>query len=1043
MKYGICARIIAVFLCSIAVTGCGSGSSTVSQPTGDFSLIISPQSILLTPGSMQAVSVSLNALNGFDSQVHVSVASIPSEVTPSTTSFILSPGTIQQVSFAASPSATLVQTKITFQAVSGSLSHSPQVVLEVVLPETGTHAPIRTRYLRTDAFYDPNSLQFAPPRFTVYDPLHRRFFVSNPFINVIDVFDAIQEVQIGKLSVPGAWGIDISPDDKTLYAGTLLGDVYQIDPGLMAVTQRIPASTIGPNGFRAIEAFVLADGRLALLGALGGLTVDGSQSFAIWDPVGNSIDVQGAGGTPNSCVGNIGAFAVSGDRTKILFGSVDSDGTLCSFDPITGQTSQGSFRTFLSQILPTPDGKRFFVWGESGLVQVFDTTTVQLLGQIQGPLTNTVPSFPGGLHGGALNRDGTTIYLVDSLSDLFAYDTSSLAQRGWAPNFQVADGQQTIVPGATDETGLIVGPIGHGVAFADGGQIQAGTQSPQIGLGFPAPFTGPVAGDTQIQVDTSSGVQNLNSFPGLGTAFVGNVPLLEASTFTKGPDFFPTIQGTTAPASATGAADFTAVFTNNNVGIMPESFSYGPTIIEVVPNASTADGGTTGALIGYGLGQTASDVHITVGGQPAPVTAFFPGPPIIPYPFPIQGVEFAIPPGAPGTVVDVSVSNANGSSTAAGVFRYTNRVITFPLPNSVLKAGIYDSLRNLYYFTDRNKIQVLSLSNGWQTPITLPNTGASTSLLGLSLSLDGSKLAVANFGDKTIYVLSPDTPAAAQEFALPQTGFDLGTTPTGLAITNAGIVYFATADLDGTGDWAFHKLDSTTGLFTDFSQFLQDGGLKDQFIRVLQSPSGSIYSQIEGIVFRIDPTNDQRIVASAINSGTGGNLELALSADGSILSTNGFLADSSMAPVSMQVYVDRETFIPQATIGQKLNQNGSILFQPLTDGIDMVSVKTGRLLWRVQVPFTLANAYDNLVVNGVDDTVLAITTNGVGVIDLNSLAQLQPLQVPVASTTREISTNHQDSTTETQSNPFGVHQLRQPQLLRKVAAQEDARRAHW
>jgi hypothetical protein len=202
--------------------------------------------------------------------------------------------------------------------------------------------------------------------------------VSNPFLNRIDVFDAVNEVEMATIAVPGAWGTDISPDGTKLYAGTLFGAVYLIDPGQMQVTQIYPTASIGANGYTATEVFVLADGQLALLGSFGSL--DGSPGFAIWDPVSNALTLGGCG--------NIGAFAVSGDRTKVLSGSIDSDGTLCSYDPRTSQTVSGSFGTFLTKIMPTPDGTKFLVGGNgNGGVGVYDTGTVQRIAFYPGELS--------------------------------------------------------------------------------------------------------------------------------------------------------------------------------------------------------------------------------------------------------------------------------------------------------------------------------------------------------------------------------------------------------------------------------------------------------------------------------------------------------------------------------------------------------------------------------------------------------------------------------------------------------------------------------
>lgn len=954
------AQVVVLMLAVLPFTGCGgNGGSTMAPPPGDFKLVVSSQSLVVNAGGAQSLTFSVDALNGFSGTVQISISGEPSEITASATSFALVPGGQLQVTFSTQNTATYATGTITVQGTSGNLSHSAAVDFTVLALASSEHAPVRTRYLRTDAFYDPNSLQFAPPNFTIYDQALRRFFVSNPFVNRIDVFDATNEVEIGMIPVPGAWGIDLSPDGSKLYAGTLFGAVYQIDPSQMQITNIYPTGSIGPNGYTATEALVLADGRLALLGHFG--SFDGSPSFAIWDPGSNSLTTSGCG--------NTGAFALSGDRTKVLSGSIDSDGTVCSYDPATGQVVTGSYGTFLSRIIPTPDGKKFLVNGGAG-VAVYDVATAQQLGLYAGVL------------GSVLSLDGTTLYGIDPIyGGLLAYDTTSYQEKGWVANYSISDAQDTIVPGAIDETGLIVGPIGHGVAFVDGSQIQPGTQSPQIGLGFPQPNTGPVAGGTAVQVTTSSGVQNLNSFPTLTLAYIGNAPLANVS-YTSTQGNFPTIAGTTTGAPASAVMDFTAVFSNNNVGIMPESFSYGPTILEVVSNAATADGGGTGAIFGYGLADQSGNAQVQLGGTSVTGTTIFSAVPYVPYPFPVQGLQFTVPPGTAGTVADVSVTNANGSATAPQSFYYANAAVAYPLANAQLQQGVYDPHRDAYYFADQSKVQVLSLaSGGWQSPITVAGTGPNTQFTALSLSADGSKLAISDFGGRIIYVVNPGSPSSAQAFAVPQGGMDAGMQPTGLGVLNSGVIYFSTA---GSGAYAFHKLDTTTGTFTDYTQFPEDP--ISTFIRVFVSPDQSrVFSCIEGIPFFVD-TSTGEVSMNYTSSGLSGSLsEMAMSADGSTLVVNGFFVDTNLNPTGLTAYNDREVFLPSATIGQKLNDHATVMFQPLGDGIDMLDVATGRLVYRVQLSTALASVYDNLVADASDNTVVVITGAGVTVVDLNSL----------------------------------------------------------
>ena len=111
---------------------------------------------------------------------------------------------------------------------------------------------------------------------------------------------------------------------------------------------------------------------------------------------------------------------------------------------------------------------------------------------------------------------------------------------------------------------------------------------------------------------------------------------------------------------------------------------------------------------------------------------------------------------------------------------------------------------------------------------------------------------------------------------------------------------------------------------------------------------------------------------------------MTMSADGSTVAVNGYFTDSNLNPFGFLAYADRETWLPAKTMGQKLSMDGSVFFQPLTDGIDLVDVQTGRLVNRVQLPIQLPTVYDSLVMDGADDVVAIITGNGVSTLDLSS-----------------------------------------------------------
>jgi hypothetical protein len=90
--------------------------------------------------------------------------------------------------------------------------------------------------------------------------------------------------------------------------------------------------------------------------------------------------------------------------------------------------------------------------------------------------------------------------------------------------------------------------------------------------------------------------------------------------------------------------------------------------------------------------------------------------------------------------------------------------------------------------------------------------------------------------------------------------------------------------------------------------------------------------------------------------------------------------------------------------GEKLSPDGTMLFQPTTDGIDVLDARLGILLERIALPIALSPNYDALVSDGKDNVLVAITGangNGIAVIDLTSIPEPTPL--PYAADSRAVS----------------------------------------
>jgi len=980
-------------------------SLTLSYVPPDFSISVTPASLSVDTGGSQNVTVSVAESNGFSSSVSVSASGLPAGVTATPATFTIAPGGQQQVALAASATAATGPASITFSGTSGSLVHNTSTSMTVVAAVTGMHAPIRTRALRTNAFsYDVNDWQWSPPRFTAYDATHRQFFVSNPFLNEVDVFSAVDEIETARISIPGSWGLDISPFDGNLYAGTLGedavvqgGDIYVINTGTLAITKRYPASAIGPSGFGADNVLALPGGLFALENEVPSLAGTAGGHVAIWDPSTNTLDYgpPNAAGALSICFpaggGQYsGPLTLSGDRTRILMAETAycTSCHVCSYDPVARQATIISLPLSVRAIIPTPDGGRFF--GISGnQIELFDAKTLQVLGQNTGPFV-----WDGGspeLDSGVISTDGKTVYVDDLLSgEVGAFDTTSLAQTGWVPTPSTTVAMSNIT-GAVDETGLIVGPISGGVGFLDAALAKPKEPTylrfglpeiPDIWPTLPEPATGPLSGGTLLSGMASAPIADGAT---LSQIYVGNTPGLQTS-FQLGADQQNVASATTPPSSFAGAVDTTVTLSDGAVMTCIECFSYGPSFIELVSNSATADGGGTGLLVVYGLGGAPSGVSVTIGGQPANVLAEdgSVGP---------SSLIFSIPPGTAGTAADVIVTTSSGSTTAAGAFYYAAATQSFPLSDT-LQQGIYDAGRDLYYFAGKTQIQVLSQTLGkWLSPIALPGVTSSTQLIAIAESPDGSKLAVTDQGGKAIYVLNPDNPAPAARFSLLPLASG-GTQFSGLAITNSGMVYFT----NESPAYPFLKLNTSSAQVTTIGKAW--GGINPCLsCRVVQSSDGShIYGNDTGLGFSfwVDPSNDQ-VTLSSTSWGMSGEIsDLAVSGDGGTVVVHGRFGDSSMNFESIIANTDWEWLYPSVAngnapwatttlSGMKLNRDGSILFMPLNNGIDLYARNTGRLLYRVQIPVALVPVFDPLVAGKGTNVLAVITTNGVSILDMSSL----------------------------------------------------------
>jgi len=999
---------VVAMLVAGCVCGCsgGEGNSSGGNGTGggggqsaDFSLSVSPSNLILNAGGTTSFQVSVTGNNGFQGTVALAISGLPSGVTVSPNSPTADSGSPAQITLSASSSVAASSATVTVTGTADSLTHSATANLTVNAAAVNVSLT-RTKYVRTDSVTEyPLTLNSS---WTVFNANTGRFFVTDPYGNQIVVMSASTEKEVASIPVPGAFGIDETPDGTLLYTGTLQGDVYAIDPVTMTVTQRYEASQIGPYGFEAGSVRVLSNGKLVLLGGDGD-SVDGSPSFAIWDPSDNSIVLYGSsvpGSLPN-CVRNIGAFTLTGDRSLIVEGSIDSDGTLCTIDPATGSENQvASGREFLYTVIPTPDGNSLLIpdYTSGGTILVFNAHT----------LTQT-SSFPVAADTSSaasmiVSADSKTLYIYGG-GIVYAYDIASGQLDGWTPYLTVEpiSGGEAVgsVSGpemqAMDGTGLIAGPMEEGVGFIDTSALQTGPVGTQFLNGYAAPATGPVSGDTAVEWDGSAGGAPVQAYFGTNAA----------SGLSLGSEGF----SATTPPGSPGPVDIDTLMADGGEQILPEAFSYGPTILQATPDSSTSGGGGTGILYGYGFGSTTdssipASLSITVGGEPATITGYSGNAyGLLSPPFPLEAVAYTIPPGTAGISADIQVQSSSGSTTLAGGMHYLPAAQTYPLAAAQLAQGVYDPETDLYFFTDASQIQVFSRSEGaWLSPITVPAAPAGTThrLWGIALSPDGSKLAVSDMGTAMIYVLDPDNPSSVQSFSALLNCF-AGTCntatisspqyeiPSGLAISDQGIVYFSEVEFGGDGEDGVLKLDTSSGKITDYGIV----SFADPMYRdAISSDNARVFFNSDGQPLSIDTASDSVTYAQVAPGCCYGNDELTLSNNQTQVEASDYLYDTNLNAESLLSLNDREVLNTTYVYGAKLSPDGSLLFQPSVNGIDVYDGRIGTLRTRIALPFALSTNYDALVSDGSDNVLVAITGangDGVAVIDLSSLSEPPPL----------------------------------------------------
>ncbi len=745
-------RVPAAILLSLASVCASCGGSTSSPPppppAADFTLSLSSNSISIAQGAASpTVNVTVNPMNGFSGAVQVSLNTLPAGVTSNpTTPFSVAAGASTPVIFGASANAATGNFMISVQGTSGALSHSASLALAI--QSAVNPALPRTAYARTDSSSASDDPLGEPHhRHIAYDPANKRVFIANRAMNRVDVFSTAGQSLTAQVSIPGASSADLSADGSTVWIGTALERIVAVDTSSLRVKNRYPLAGLTPLPgtifSRPVEVLSLSNGKTMVRLRQ---PVSPKALLALWDPASNSLTDLTSTALALFQQG-VGVLVRSGDRSKVLAAANDSSGELALYDSggnvVAGPLTLGTGSTF--RIAANFDGSRFaVVFAASGSTQLL---------LLDGSLKQVSSYVPAIAHGVTFSVDGNHLYLSESstgASFVTVLDGHTAQLIGRVPDAAI-QGVSSEIEDA-DETQLLFGVSNRGVSFVDASAPANLSQTAPAIAAAPSvqPSEGALAGGTSIVLagQNFTAPAQLN----FGTQAATNVTL-------SGPT---QIQASSPPIVTTGAVNLTAYFQNGWLAIAPDAFSYGPQILQLLPNAGMNTGGDSVQIYGYGFGSDPTKITATIGGANAAVQKVESVTSLAAslgldasYPFSLERVTLQAPPGSSGQA-DAFVSTPAGSTTAAGSFQFLQSVQSHA-KSGLFKFLLYDRKRQRIYLTNIDHVDVFDFQqNAFLSPL-LPPGGPppAAGLRGLALTPDGSQLIVADFGAQNVYLLDP------------------------------------------------------------------------------------------------------------------------------------------------------------------------------------------------------------------------------------------------------------------------------------------------
>jgi hypothetical protein len=964
---------ILLFLAAVCCSCGGGGAGTLVQPapTPDFLLAFSPGTISVSQGSTSgAVSITVTAESGFAGSVQITLTGTPAGVTINPASpFTVAVGGQASVIFGVAAGVATGNVAISAQGTSGTLSHSAPFTLDILAAIAPAVA--RTTYTRTDATaaLDNPAGEFHH-RHIVYDSAHQQIFIANRTMNRVEVFSATTHARTAQIAVPGVSSVDISQDGGTVWAGSVTERVFAIDTTALQVKASYTVPPVAPI---PDTVFDLPEEAMALAGGNFLLRIRQSAApealLALWNPVTNSpMNLTSA--EPQLFQNGLGTMARSGDGAHVLVAASDASGEIVLFNAngnaVVGP--RGVASGTIPQVAANVDGSAYaviLIANGSPQLYLFDGSLNPIAGPVSADTTSLV-----------FSRDGGSLYAAQPASGLpviNVFDAHSLALVGQIPDAAI-QGVSSQLEDA-DATHLLFALSNRGVAFLDAAApAMLPTPAPAFAAApASAPSEGPATGGTSLSL---SG-QNFTALSQvhIGTQIVTNASVSSAAQ----------LQTTSPPNATSGAANISAYFDNGWLALTPDAFSYGPQILQILPNAGSSAGGDAIQIYGYGFGSDATKITVQVAGAKATIQSVENVAAIAPvlaldatYPFSLECITLQTPAGTPGEA-DLSVSTPSGAITATSAFQFLQSVQFFAKPG-LYKFIAYDQKRQHLYLSNIDHVDVFDLA-GQQYLAPLEPPGGpppDAGLRGISLSPDASQLVVADFGAQSVYLLDPDNGTGTTVSVGGVPGF-LNSGPARVAATSAQTVFVGLTGEGGQG-----VCSSCLGqLNLAVSPPIFQPAAQPEVTSITGAPllQANVAGDQVFVAFGVSPASPLALwQASAPNQFTvsgasSSTTDIGTSADGTMFAVQAndgaemHAADLSLAAVPTAAELAQ---FPARNVvpGITLHPSGALIYQPfltaapasagVKGGIDILDAHSGVLRMRIFLPQQLMTDVDGL-----------------------------------------------------------------------------------